>query len=644
MVMVTSVRVRTMAPRCLLAASALVGLASGQSPTSVPVPAPTSVPTSGPSSVPTPAPTSLPIPAPTLSPTDTPDCDSTLMTATYDGTTYTGANLQLLIETLWNSTKAEYDNVVERWENEREMWESEETYLSDMNEIKCGLEYKNSTIGNCKPHWKKESMSEKVLATLKVAESYNRMIDVVATLTGALFLYVAKFGYLARTVGMVTVTSMKTTIVFDILTSSLAVLAWWSLGYGLAFGKDNYPESGDNGLYGGDNFFSTNFNDLSSLIGGGDDTTESAKTHADFLLHLGLSLICVGIPVGTLAERATIQFTILSATILGVVIYPVVAHVFWDENGWFSPYREKKLLFDCGVVDTAGAGVVHTTGAVVALAAAVIIDARRERWTMNEDSAKPVLQPKPQYSPAFEAFGCVIVFVTSIATTAFCVREFTEDGPTVGRAIINNLICSGTSAFTACVFGHYYTGVVSPQLAGGGMIAGIATIASGCAVVTPEGAFIMGFVGGIAYYMGGALLITIRVDDVSHAISMHGFAGVVGLIMTGLFADPVFYEQAFYDTRYYDSGCYGMFYNGGPTAVLTQSYGAMTIIAYAGTISTLVFGIYHLAIGGRFPEKMLEQGLDSCRMGGETSYTSAARKPDPLKYAKIHGGNPEFDD
>lgn len=243
--------------------------------------------------------------------------------------------------------------------------------------------------------------------------------------------------------------------------------------------------------------------------------------------------------------------------------------------------------------------------------------------------------PKPQYSPAFEAFGCVVVFVTSLATTAFCVHEFTHDGAAVGRAMVNNLICSGTSAFTACVFGHFYTGVVSPQLAGGGMIAGITTIASGCAVVTPEGAFVMGFVGGIAYYMGGALLVTIRVDDVSHAISMHGFAGVCGMVMTGLFADPVFYEQVFYDTRYYDSGCYGMFYNGGPTAVLTQSYGAMAIIAFAGTISSFVFAVFHLTVGGRFKDKQLEQGIDAARMGGETAYTESRAFIDPDKFKAI---------
>ena len=62
----------------------------------------------------------------------------------------------------------------------------------------------------------------------------------------------------------------------------------------------------------------------------------------------------------------------------------------------FSAYREKRMLFDCGVVDIGGSGVIHITGAVVALSAAVILGPRIHRWEADEEGGRPVIRPKPQ--------------------------------------------------------------------------------------------------------------------------------------------------------------------------------------------------------------------------------------------------------
>lgn len=605
-----------------LAAAALVGLAAAAGP-------------GGSFKAPSPSPTVSPLPTATESPTTSSPTQLPTSECNADDFTWKGNSGQEALDEVW-------ENIYERWQALTEDVAMEQEALATENEIYKSMREVETTLGicsgddDCNIPSNATTVSSKLATIVTIVEGYKSTVDVVAMLMGALFVYIAKFGYLARIVGMVTVNSIKVTVVSDLLSIVMTVIGWWSFGYGFAYGKDKFPDDGYNGLIGGDRYFPMHVNALSNMIGGGQETPESAYTHAEFLLHMGLCIICVGIPVGTLAERATISFTTICSLLVATVIYPVIVHIFWDPNGWFSPYREKQLLFDCGVIDVAGSGVVHATGAVVALSAAVIMDARRGRWTKVQEGSKAELMPKPQYSPTFEAFGCVIIFVTSLATTAFCVRRFTDDGAAVSRAMLNNLLCSGTSSFTACIIGHFYTGVVSPQLAGGGLIAGIATISSGCTVVTPEGAFVMGFVGGIAYYLGGALLVTIRVDDVSHAISMHGFAGIFGLIMTGLFAHPDFYEQAFYDTRLYDSGCYGMFYNGGPTAALTQAYGAMAIIAYAGTISTIVFAILHFTVGTRFPEKMLEYGIDASRFGGETRYADSAANLDKDRFKAIN--------
>jgi len=558
---------------------------------------------------------------------------------TYGGDTYNIKEAQELVDTMWDSAWENYTNVYDQYVEERGV-------IDSMAETKIGLLEIKQHLSGYTAEDVQAGLAEEISVIAHVkqietkAQAYKTMIDVIAAVVGTVFIFVARFGYLARSVGMATTASVKSVISLDIVAMLIGVLGWWIMGYGFAFGSDDFPDTDDGmGFVGSSGFMPMLWNEAEgkgSDIGGGADTPENAYAHVEFLLHMGLSLIVVCIPVGTLLERANMQFTILCAALTSFILYPTVVHMIWDENGRFSAWREKNLFFDCGVLDLAGSGVIHATAGIIALSAAVIIDARPGRWKTLEDAKVPEIQPKPQYSPAFEAFGCTIIFVTSLAAVGFSIPNYAENGVAVGRAMLSTLLSAGTSSFTACVLGHYYTGVISPQLAGGGLIAGVACISSGCALVQPEGAFVMGFIGGCSYYFGGSLLVAIRVDDVTHAISMHGFAGIIGLVMTGLFTDPDYFEAVYYDTRYYDSGCYGMFYNGGPTATLAQGYAAMTIIAYVGTVSTLVFGTFHLTLGGRYRKKVLEEGIDSAQFGGETQFVHSASVADWKKYKKIN--------
>merc|ERR1711998_711255 len=224
----------------------------------------------------------------------------------------------------------------------------------------------------------------------------------------------------------------------------------------------------------------------------------------------------------------------------------------------------------------------------------LITGPRLGRWMAEEDATKPVIQPKPQSSPAFEAFGALLLFTCSIANT----------------------------------------GVVSPQLACGGLIAGVAAISSGCAVMAPWGAFVTGFCAAWAYYVGGTLLIKLRLDDVSHAISMHGFAGAFGLIATGLFASDEAYEDA-YGREGYEriSACYGIFYNGGIAQLAAQALGLAFILGWVGFTSTFFYAIFHVLAGTRYPSQWEENGIDFHKFGGATQYAHVAVVNDTNRFA-----------
>mmetsp|Transcript_37469 Transcript_37469/g.101546 ORF Transcript_37469/g.101546 Transcript_37469/m.101546 type:complete len:479 (+) Transcript_37469:533-1969(+) len=415
------------------------------------------------------------------------------------------------------------------------------------------------------------------------------------------------------------------TVVQEMLAIAVAVLGWWATGYGVAFGGDNYPETEKNGMVGWDGYFGDH---------GSADTAKKSFKMAVFVLQMGYCLIAVGIPVGSITERATVTFVVCMSLAISMLIYPVCVHVFWNEAGMFSAYRESgSLLFDCGTIDFAGSGVLHLCGGLVALVASLLVGPRKNRWVTPDEMIKPVIMPKPQASPAFEAFGGLLLFTCSIANTGFATREFVEDSVVAGKAMSNTLVAAGVASFVSVVIGHFYTGVVSPQLGCGGLVAGTAAISAGCASMDMEGAVITGFCGAWAYYVGGCLMLKLHIDDVSHAISIHAFAGGFGLIAAGLFTTKGSYQAAYYDNR--EDTCYGTFYNGGIAQLASQAMACAFVCGWTLFISCLILGVVHMTFGSRYPLQWEQNGVDYHKFGGECQFSHVAVNQDKNRWA--HG-------
>ena len=341
-----------------------------------------------------------------------------------------------------------------------------------------------------------------------------------------------------------------------------------------------------------------------------------ARTAFPVVHQMAYCLIAVGIPVGSITERATVTFVVCMSLAVSMLIYPVCVHVFWNDAGMFSAYRESgSLLFDCGTIDFAGSGVLHLCSGLVALVASLLVGPRKNRWVTPNGMIKPVIMPKPQSSPVFEAFGGVLLFTCSIANTGFATREFVEDSVVAGKAMSNTLVAAGVASFVSVIIGHFYTGVVSPQLGCGGLVAGVAAISAGCASMDMEGAVITGFCGAWAYYVGGCLMLKLHIDDVSHAISIHAFAGGFGLIAAGLFSTKGAYQAAYYDNR--EDTCYGTFYSGGIAQLASQAMACAFVCGWTLVISALVLGLVHMTIGSRYPSQWEQNGLDYHKFGGK---------------------------
>ena len=107
-------------------------------------------------------------------------------------------------------------------------------------------------------------------------------IHIVVVMAAVVFIYLTKFGFLVRYVGMVTPKSVKYTIVNDAFQTAATIIIWYIVGWGFAFGEDNFPDTGKGGYIGKSMFFGQLGNDLKP---------EVANKWAKFLQQMGYCLL-----------------------------------------------------------------------------------------------------------------------------------------------------------------------------------------------------------------------------------------------------------------------------------------------------------------------------------------------------------------
>ncbi|KAJ1488105.1 ammonium transporter family-domain-containing protein [Baffinella frigidus] len=130
-----------------------------------------------------------------------------------------------------------------------------------------------------------------------------------------------------------------------------------------------------------------------------------------------------------------------------------------------------------------------------------------------------------------------------------------------------------------------------------GSVMGLVMITPGAGYVDQTGAFFIGLIGGVLGYFSIQLKHRLGFDDALDAFGVHGIGGIVGGLLTGLFANPDI------------NGAAGAFY-GNPMQFPLQIYGIVVVIAWSGVLSAIILKCIDLTIGLRVTEEEEDQGLD----------------------------------
>ncbi|CAM9757090.1 unnamed protein product, partial [Laminaria digitata] len=170
-----------------------------------------------------------------------------------------------------------------------------------------------------------------------------------------------------------------------------------------------------------------------------------------FLSQWAFAATSTTIVSGAIAERVALHAYFIYAIVITAVIYPMVAHWAWAETGWASPHRpEEILLAGCGVADFSGSGVVHMTGGLMALVAAVLTRPRGGRFDATGQSCR-----LEQQSPALNVLGGLILWAGWFFFNASGVRSFSEQPDSVAKSMVNTAVCPSGAAIVVMLI-HWY--------------------------------------------------------------------------------------------------------------------------------------------------------------------------------------------
>nr|WP_314862754.1 ammonium transporter [uncultured Undibacterium sp.] len=325
--------------------------------------------------------------------------------------------------------------------------------------------------------------------------------------------------------------------------------------------------------------------------------------------------ITCGLIIGAFAERAKFKAVLAFIVIWFTFSYLPIAHMVWF---WTGPDAIKDaatlatetakagFLFQMGALDFAGGTVVHINAAVAGLVGAFMIG---KRVGYGKEAMAP-------HSLTMTMIGASLLWVGWFGFNAGSAYEAND---IAALAFINTLLATA-AATVSWVFGEWMT-KGKPSMLGGasGAVAGLVAITPACGFVGPMGALVIGLASGIVCLWGvNGLKRMLGADDSLDVFGVHGVGGILGALLTGVFASPALGGQGIFDyvTNKMSADAYSI-----TTQVTTQATAVGVTILWSAVVSVIAYKLVDLVIGLRVPEDEEREGLD-ITSHGESAYHS----------------------
>ena len=316
--------------------------------------------------------------------------------------------------------------------------------------------------------------------------------------------------------------------------------------------------------------------------------------------------------VGAFAERIRFAAVLLFVVLWFTFAYLPVAHMVWfwpGPDAYTDAAAAEKAtaaagwLFQKGALDFAGGTVVHINAAVAGLVGAYVIG---KRIGYGRESMAP-------HSLTLTMVGASMLWV---GWFGFNAGSALEAGGTAALALVNTLLATA-AATLSWSFGEWLSkGKPSMLGAASGAVSGLVAITPAAGFVGPMGGLVIGLLAGIVCLWGvNGLKRLLGADDSLDVFGVHGVGGILGALLTGVFASPSLGGTGIYD--YVANKVTADYSIAGQLWI--QAQGVLTTLVWSGIVAFVAYKLVDLVVGLRVPEEQEREGLD-ITSHGESAY------------------------
>ena len=321
--------------------------------------------------------------------------------------------------------------------------------------------------------------------------------------------------------------------------------------------------------------------------------------------------ITTALIVGAFAERIKFSAVLLFSVIWFTLSYLPMAHMVWywdgpdvvtDAASATKMLAAAGFLYAKGALDFAGGTVVHINAAVAGLIGAFLVG---KRVGLGREQMTP-------HSLTLTMVGASLLWVGWFGFNAGSNLEATG---TAALAMANTLFATAAAAVSWMMAEWLLKGKPSMLGAASGAVSGLVAITPACGFVGPMGAIIIGLLAGAICLWGvNGLKRMLGADDALDVFGVHGVGGILGSVLTGVFASPALGGTGVYDYVANKVGEYDM-----GAQIVSQLWGVGTVIVWSGVVSFVAFKLVDVLIGLRVAEDEEREGLD-ITAHGESAY------------------------
>jgi len=417
-------------------------------------------------------------------------------------------------------------------------------------------------------------------------EDLKNSMDAFFLIINSFIIFFLQGGFAFLEAGSVRSKNTTNILIKNLLDILMACLAFWVFGYMFFYGKGNA-------------FIGTEVSLMCSV-------DMDISLYAHWFWSFVFCATAATIVSGAMAERCELTAYFAYSIVISGLLYPVVAHWAWTEEGWLNVN---------GYVDFAGSGVVHHLGGVCGFVGAVFLGPRIGRFDAR---GKP--QDIQGHSVPLAALGAFILlfgfFAFNGSTQGAVARP--EDMEVVVRAVMNTMIGGAASGITTLVFFRFSLFRSSTEKIGkwsllstiNGTLTGMITTCAFCNLAEPHVTFFVGIVAGFVFILIHYGMIWLKIDDPLDAVAVHSGGGILGVLVTPL----VISEGGVFNAENEVTAMHQMW---------SQLVGILVITAWSGTLSALIFYVLKLNNLLRVPRETELAGLDILKHG-EAAYPAEA--------------------